>query len=103
MTFTTDEQLYKLLSEIESWKAGLPEQLQFRGVSSSRSAGSFIYTTLIGLADQVNRHIAYIILLRLHAVLACVYADQLFMSFTSQIWVDCRQVDRAHRVDESVH
>lgn len=33
--------LYKLLADIENWKANLPESLQFRGPDTPMNAGKF--------------------------------------------------------------
>ncbi|KAG6860597.1 hypothetical protein C0995_009487 [Termitomyces sp. Mi166 len=38
LSFTTDDMLYALLSDMEAWKAGLPEQLKFRGPETPRTA-----------------------------------------------------------------
>lgn len=39
LTFMTDDILYDLLADIQRWKEGLPEQLQFRGANTPRPAG----------------------------------------------------------------
>lgn len=39
LTFTTDDALYALLADMESWKAGLPDHLKFRGPETPRNAG----------------------------------------------------------------
>ncbi len=39
LTITNDDELYQLLADLESWKSNLPEDLQFRGPESPRSAG----------------------------------------------------------------
>jgi hypothetical protein len=41
------------------------------------------------IADHVNRHIAFVICLRLLNVLARIYAHHLFLPRASQIWDDC--------------
>ncbi|PIL24240.1 transcription factor [Ganoderma sinense ZZ0214-1] len=38
LTFTNDEELHKLLSDLETWKSNLPEDLQFRGPETPMSA-----------------------------------------------------------------
>lgn len=37
----TDEQLHKLLVDIEAWKARLPESLRFNGPDTGNAAGKF--------------------------------------------------------------
>ena len=39
LTFTTDAMLHSLLTDLEGWKANLPESLQFRGPDTHRNAG----------------------------------------------------------------
>lgn len=39
LNITSDEELYRLLADLEAWKTNLPEDLQFRGPESPRSAG----------------------------------------------------------------
>lgn len=38
--FTTDEMLYKLLADLENWKANLPEDLIYRGPDTPQNAGA---------------------------------------------------------------
>ncbi|KAG6880276.1 hypothetical protein C0992_001845 [Termitomyces sp. T32_za158] len=38
LSSTTDDKLYALLGDMEAWKAGLPEQLKFRGPETPRTA-----------------------------------------------------------------
>ena len=45
----TDEAIQKLLSDLESWKENLPEQLRFRGPSTSRSGGLFLISVPVHL------------------------------------------------------
>jgi hypothetical protein len=37
----TDEQLHKLLEDLEGWKQKLPENLQFNGPDTENTAGMF--------------------------------------------------------------
>lgn len=39
LMFTTDDMLYSLLSDLESWKKNLPENLQYRGSDTPQDAG----------------------------------------------------------------
>lgn len=39
LTFTNDDELHKLLSDLEAWKSNLPEDLQFRGPETPMNAG----------------------------------------------------------------
>lgn len=43
LTLISDEILYKLLADIEAWKANLPENLKFRGADTPQSAGTSIF------------------------------------------------------------
>ena len=44
LTITNDGELETLLADLESWKVGLPENLQFRGPESPRSAGESYFS-----------------------------------------------------------
>jgi hypothetical protein len=44
LMFTTDEMLYNLLSDLESWKKNLPENLQYRGFDTPQDAGMWSLT-----------------------------------------------------------
>ncbi|KAJ7097796.1 fungal-specific transcription factor domain-containing protein [Mycena belliarum] len=61
LMFVNDETLYKLLADIESWKANLPEALKFRGVESSQSAGilHLLYTSVCMIFWRVFMRISY--------------------------------------------
>ncbi|KAK2466686.1 hypothetical protein APHAL10511_000944 [Amanita phalloides] len=61
LTFTTNEQLYQLMTDLDAWKAGLPEQLQFKGMSSSRSAGllHLLYSCVCLMFWRVFMRISY--------------------------------------------
>ncbi|KIL61315.1 hypothetical protein M378DRAFT_187599 [Amanita muscaria Koide BX008] len=61
LTFTTDEQLYRLLSDLETWKTGLPEQLQFKGPTSSQGAGllHLLYSCVSLMFWRVFMRISY--------------------------------------------
>ncbi len=39
LTFTDDDELHKLLSDLETWKSNLPADLQFHGPETPKSAG----------------------------------------------------------------
>ena len=41
LTIATDEQLHKLLEDLEAWKQNLPENLRFNGSDTSPTAGTF--------------------------------------------------------------
>ena len=41
LMIATDEQLHKLLEDLESWKEKLPENLRFNGPDTSPTAGTF--------------------------------------------------------------
>jgi hypothetical protein len=45
----TDEQLESLLTDMEGWLVGLPEQLQYRGPESSHAAGTFNFLFILEL------------------------------------------------------
>lgn len=44
LMFTTDDMLYNLLSDLESWKKNLPENLQYRGSDTPQDAGMWSLT-----------------------------------------------------------
>lgn len=82
--------LYKLLADMEAWKANLPENLKFRGPESPQSAGKYALHSprrpeLTPVFLRL-RHSAPAIHVGLHDLLACIYADQLLVSRASQIW-----------------
>ena len=41
LMIATDEQLHKLLEDLEGWKQKLPENLQFNGPDTENTAGMF--------------------------------------------------------------
>jgi len=41
LTIATDEQLHKLLEDLEAWKEKLPENLRFNGPDTGNTAGMF--------------------------------------------------------------
>lgn len=41
LTIATDEQLHKLLEDLEAWKRRLPDNLQFNGPDTGNTAGTF--------------------------------------------------------------
>ncbi|KAJ7449949.1 fungal-specific transcription factor domain-containing protein, partial [Mycena latifolia] len=61
LTLISDEILYKLLADIEAWKANLPENLKFRGAESSQSAGilHLLYTSVCMIFWRVFMRISY--------------------------------------------
>ncbi|KAJ7273270.1 fungal-specific transcription factor domain-containing protein [Mycena rebaudengoi] len=61
LTLISDEILYKLLADIESWKANLPENLRFRGADSPQSAGilHLLYTSVCMIFWRVFMRISY--------------------------------------------
>ncbi|KAF8621512.1 hypothetical protein AX15_007742 [Amanita polypyramis BW_CC] len=61
LTYATDEQLYRLLADMESWKAGLPDHLQFKGLSSSRHGGMLylLYSCVSLMFWRVFMRISY--------------------------------------------
>ena len=42
LSVTTDEALQEILSDLEGWRASLPDELQFRGPKTPRNAGTSI-------------------------------------------------------------
>ena len=40
LSVTTDEALQAILTDLEGWRAALPEELQFRGPQTPRNAGT---------------------------------------------------------------
>ncbi|KAG6820643.1 hypothetical protein H0H93_013842 [Arthromyces matolae] len=61
LAFATDEQLSNLLNDIEAWKAGLPEQLWFRGPETHRTAGllHLLYSCVCMMFWRVFMRISY--------------------------------------------
>lgn len=61
LAFTTDEVLTSLLADMESWKAGLPEHLKFRGPKTSRNAGllHLLYSCVCMMFWRVFMRISY--------------------------------------------
>lgn len=85
----TDEQLYKLLEDLEGWKQRLPESLRFNGPDTGTSAGMFWSSgsLMTGLGLPV-RSIIHALRLCKHDLLACIHADLLHVSRTPQILLD---------------
>ncbi|KAI0318935.1 fungal-specific transcription factor domain-containing protein [Amylostereum chailletii] len=61
LTLATDEILHQLLSDIESWRANLPEILQFRGPDTSRAGGLLflLYSCVCMIFWRVFMRISY--------------------------------------------
>ncbi|KAF8844890.1 hypothetical protein BDN67DRAFT_942357 [Paxillus ammoniavirescens] len=61
LMFTTDEMLYSLLTDIENWKANLPENLHYRGPDSSQNAGllHLLYSCVCMIFWRVFMRISY--------------------------------------------
>ncbi|KAF7323094.1 hypothetical protein HMN09_00089500 [Mycena chlorophos] len=61
LTHVTDEMLHRLLSDIETWKTNLPEELRFNGAGSSQSAGilHLLYTSVCMIFWRVFMRISY--------------------------------------------
>ncbi|KAF8077696.1 fungal-specific transcription factor domain-containing protein [Lyophyllum atratum] len=61
LTFTTDDMLYALLADMETWKAGLPEHLKFRGPDTPRTAGllHLLYSCVCMMFWRVFMRISY--------------------------------------------
>nr|VWO98038.1 mRNA-capping enzyme subunit alpha (EC (GTP--RNA guanylyltransferase) (mRNA guanylyltransferase) [Ganoderma boninense] len=61
LTFTSDEELHKLLSDLETWKNNLPDDLQFRGPETPKSGGMLFlfYTTVNMIFWRVFMRISY--------------------------------------------
>ncbi|KAG6852945.1 hypothetical protein C0991_007955 [Blastosporella zonata] len=61
LTFTTDDMLYSLLSDIETWKASLPDHLKFRGPETPRTAGllHLLYSCVCMMFWRVFMRISY--------------------------------------------
>ncbi|KAJ6623463.1 fungal-specific transcription factor domain-containing protein [Mycena sp. CBHHK59/15] len=61
LTLISDEILYKLLADIEGWKANLPENLKFRGPDTPQSAGilHLLFTSVCMIFWRVFMRISY--------------------------------------------
>ncbi|KAG0705062.1 fungal-specific transcription factor domain-containing protein [Suillus ampliporus] len=61
LMFTTDEMLYSLLSDLESWKTNLPENLQYRGSDTPQDAGllHLLYCSVCMIFWRVFMRISY--------------------------------------------
>lgn len=61
LMFTTDEMLYELLADLESWKANLPESLKYRGVDTAWNAGllHLLYSCVCMIFWRVFMRISY--------------------------------------------
>ncbi|KAF4615237.1 hypothetical protein D9613_002634 [Agrocybe pediades] len=61
LTFMTDDILYELLADMQRWKDGLPEQLQFRGPETPRPAGllHLLYSCVCMMFWRVFMRISY--------------------------------------------
>ncbi|PPQ91421.1 hypothetical protein CVT25_014309 [Psilocybe cyanescens] len=61
LTFMTDDVLYELLADIQRWKEGLPESLQFRGAETPRPAGllHLLYCCVCMMFWRVFMRISY--------------------------------------------
>lgn len=74
----TDELLNQILLDLEAWKANLPTQLRFTGPDSSRIAGMCVAASFDAFTHS-SRPALPPLRLREHDVLACLYANQLFV------------------------
>ncbi|KDR73617.1 hypothetical protein GALMADRAFT_269832 [Galerina marginata CBS 339.88] len=61
LTFMTDDILYELLADMQRWKEGLPEQLQFRGPETPQPAGllHLLYSCVCMMFWRVFMRISY--------------------------------------------
>ncbi|KAG0693479.1 hypothetical protein DFH29DRAFT_1039264 [Suillus ampliporus] len=61
LMFATDETLYNLLSDLESWKTHLPENLQYRGSNTPQDAGllHLLYCSVCMIFWRVFMRISY--------------------------------------------
>lgn len=61
LMFTTDDMLYSLLSDLESWKKTLPENLQYRGSDTPQDAGllHLLYCSVCMIFWRVFMRISY--------------------------------------------
>ncbi|KAF8912098.1 fungal-specific transcription factor domain-containing protein [Gymnopilus junonius] len=61
LTFTTDDVLYELLADMQRWKEGLTEHLQFRGPDTPRPAGllHLLYCCVCMMFWRVFMRISY--------------------------------------------
>ncbi|KAG1754413.1 fungal-specific transcription factor domain-containing protein [Suillus lakei] len=61
LMFTTDDMLYNLLSDLESWKTNLPENLQYRGSDTPQDAGllHLLYCSVCMIFWRVFMRISY--------------------------------------------
>jgi hypothetical protein len=54
LKYATDEQLVSILTDMTSWKQGLPEQLRYVGTKSSTAAGASLYTNLTNVTGLLH-------------------------------------------------
>ena len=52
LAVTSDEALQAILEDLETWRASLPDELQFRGPESPRHAGEWFFTFLLALSSR---------------------------------------------------
>ncbi|KAH8106811.1 fungal-specific transcription factor domain-containing protein [Cristinia sonorae] len=96
---TTDEELQELLSDLESWKQNLPEDLQFRGPDTPRTAGLLFlfYSTVNMIFWRVFMRISYSCPVHLKFCLTVEKWTELVQLTSDAIdWLDAN--DRAYDV-----
>ena len=98
LTIATDEQLYKLLEDLESWKENLPENLRFNGPDTVPTAGMFWprkFDNWLRVALPL-RFVVHALRMCKHDLLACIHADFLHMSSPPHFLFDGREMDESH-------
>jgi hypothetical protein len=88
--------LQQLLADMEAWKKNLPESLQYRGPETPRNAGTcFSPLRLCAMRSREScsvRSFAFALFLRLHDLLAGVYANIVQLPGTFQIYHHRREL-----------
>jgi hypothetical protein len=96
----TDEQLHKLLEDLEAWKEKLPESLRFNGPDTGNTAGMFwprgVYEYWLRVT-RLFRSVVHALRLCEHDLLACIHADLLHLSCPSHILPDGREMDKSRQ------
>lgn len=91
LTIATDEQLHKLLEDLEAWKQNLPGNLRFNGPDTGPTAGAYWYR---GTPDDwlkvalLVRSVVHALHVCKYDLLACFHADILHVSSPPQVLFD---------------
>ena len=90
---------------MKAWKENLPEDLQFRGPTTPRSGGAFLFlfTLSLSITNILFRPVAPVVCVCLHDFLASLYAHILLLPCTPQIRTYDRGVDGAGQDDRRGH